>query len=348
MRRNGLAPSPSFTLFSQLPCELRLQIWHDALPACEGSAVYFYRDWKWEPSIPSPSSPRRPILETDAELACDVVHPHVPVHHLPHVSVCYEAREVALQWAARHGLSLQLHERAWDEEHDAGGRVVVRPWHPGRGDTVYVGRERWDDFCQRPCTFPFDGAAAVYYGTVDGGYAAMPAPSTSSSSSSAAAGGGGGGGGGGLFARPTPRSVEIRALAVPATDVPVRALAGLLHCLPNLARLQLVYGALPQPHEREDEALVPRRWTLVSAHHCEAGGVRPWRYTDAPMGGGRYAPCEEAPLEGEALRRHVDEVERSLLREVKRCEVESEARDAVEGDDSLPFTLEAVVLVREP
>ncbi|OAA51386.1 hypothetical protein BBO_01333 [Beauveria brongniartii RCEF 3172] len=237
MRRNGLAPSPSFTLFSQLPCELRLQIWHDSLPASEGSAVYFFRDWKWEPSIPSPSP--RPILETDAELACDVVHPHVPVHHLPHVSVCYEAREVALQWAARHGLSLQLHERAWDEEHDAGGRVVVRPWHPGRGDTVY-------------------------------------------------------------------------------------------------------------PHEREDEALVPRRWTLVSAAHHEAGGVRPWRYTDAPMGGGRYAPGEEAPLEGEALRRHVDEVEKSLLREVKRCEVESEARDAVEGDDSLPFTLEAVVLVREP
>ncbi|KAM3554860.1 hypothetical protein MY1884_005914 [Beauveria asiatica] len=339
-RRNGLAPSPSFTLFRQLPCELRLQIWHDSLPASEGSAVYFFRDWKWEPSVPPPSP--RPILEADAELACDVVRPHVPVRHLPHASVCCEAREVALQWAARRGLSLQLHERAWDEEHDAGGRVVVRPWHPGRGDSVYAGRDRWDDFCRRPCTFPFDGAAAVYYGTVDGGYAALPAPAAA------------GGCGGGLFARPTPRSVEIRALAVPAADVPARALAGLLHCLPNLARLQLVYGALPQPHEREDKALVPRRWTLVSAHGEAGGGggggVRPWRYTDAPMGGGGgwYAPGEEAPLEGEALRRHVDEVEKSLLREVKRCEVESEARDAVEGNDSLPFTLEAVVLVREP
>ncbi|OAA70972.1 hypothetical protein LEL_09563 [Akanthomyces lecanii RCEF 1005] len=338
MRPNGVTPSPSFTLFGQLPCELRLKIWHDALPESEGSAVYFFRDWKWKPHAPETAAdaPSRPLLETDDELGEDVVNPHVPVY-LPHISVNYEAREVALRWAARENLTLQLHERAWDEEHDAGGRVVVRPWQPRRGDAVYVGRDRWDDFCQRPCTFPFDGQAAVYYGTVDCGYAALS--STSPCAAAAASSGG-------LFGRPAPRSVEIRTLAIPAADVPGAALAGLLHCLPNLERLQLVYGPLPQPHEREDEALVPRRWALTSAHD-EAAGVRPFHFTDAPMGGGRYAArADEAPLLGERLLKHVDDVEKMLLREVKRCEVESEARDAVEGDDSLPFTLEAVVLAR--
>ncbi len=342
MRRpNGLAPSPTFSLFSKLPCELRLQIWHDALPDAEGSAVYFFRDWRWKPHTPPPPSDAvRPVTERDAELDEDVVNPHVPVRHLPHVSVCYEAREVALKWAARNKLSLQIHERAWDEEHDAGGRVVVRPWQP-RQDAVYVGRDRWDEFCQRPCTFPFDGQAAVYYGTVDCGYGSLngATPSTSSSSPSSP----------GLFSRPAPHTVEIRTLAIPAADVPGAALAGLLHCLPNLERLQLVYGPLPQPYEREDEALVPRRWTLGCAHAAaEVDGVRPFYYTDAPMGGGRYAPrADEAPLLGTSLLKHVDDVEKMLLREVKRCEVESEARDAVEGNDSLPFTVEAVVLVRE-
>ncbi|TQV94975.1 hypothetical protein V2A60_009947 [Cordyceps javanica] len=367
MRPNGVAPSPTFTLFRQLPCELRLKIWHDSLPATEGSAVYFFRDWKWKPEDPTRGrgGAASPILETDDDLGEDVVHPHVPVH-LPQISVSYEARQVALRWAARHGLDLRIHERAWDEEHDAGGRIVVRPWQPRRGDAVYVCRDRWDDFCRRPCTFPFDGQAAVYYGTADCGYAAA-------SSSSC------------IFGRPAPRSVEIRTLAVPiavavaavdqgkqeddegddeeegrdeeeeeeAVAPFARALAGLLHCLPNLTRLQLVYGPVPQPYEREDEALVPRRWALESAHEASdsgvrgGGGVRPFYYTDAPRGGGRYAAREgETPLRGEALQRHVEDVERALLREVKRCEVESEARDAVEGNDRLPFTLEAVVFAR--
>ncbi|KAJ6785510.1 hypothetical protein PWT90_10584 [Aphanocladium album] len=337
MRRNGLAPSPSFTLFSKLPCELRLQIWQDSLPESETNAVYFFRDWKWKPHTPSiissssSSTPPTPLIETDNELGEDVVNPHVPIY-LPQVSVNHEAREVALKWAARNNLSVQLHERAWDEDEDAGGRIVTRPWEPRR-DAVYVGSDKWDEFCQRACTFPFDGQAAVYYGTVDCGYASLNGASPTSPSSS-------------LFGRPTPRSVEIRTLAVPAADVRGRELAGLLHCLPNLETLQLVYGKLPQPHEREEEPLVPRRWTLASAHDEADGGVRPFYYTDAPMGGGRYAPRDEEPLRGETLLKHVDDVEKMLLREVKQCEVESEARDAVEGDDSLPFTLEAVVMVR--
>ncbi|EGX95637.1 hypothetical protein CCM_00291 [Cordyceps militaris CM01] len=345
MRPNGVAPSRTFTLFQQLPCELRLQIWQDALPDAEGSAVYFFRDWKWNPAEAPDNDDHhhhqpRPVLETDTELGEDIVNPHVPVDGLAHVCVNHEARSVALKWAARHGLAaLQLHERAWDEPHDAGGRVVVRPWQPRRrGDAVYVGMDRWDDFCRRPCTFPFDGQAAVYYGTVDCGYYAWSSATS------------------GLFARPAPHSVAIRTLALPAAaaGVAARALAGLLHCLPNLRRLQLVYGPLPQPHEREDEPLVPRRWTLADAH-AMTDGVRPFYYyaDDAPMGGGggggggRYAPREgEAPLRGRALLEHVQQVERILLSEVKRCEVESEARDAVEGEDRLPFTLEAVVFVR--
>ncbi|OAA62997.1 hypothetical protein ISF_04873 [Cordyceps fumosorosea ARSEF 2679] len=337
MPANGAAPSPVFTLFTRLPCELRLAIWEHALPSSRDfdlCAVYFFRDWKWNPHEPSSS---RPVLETDDELGEDVVNPHVPLPHLPHVSVCHEARSVALRWAAarqphnRLAAGLQVHERAWDEDVDAGGRLAVRAWQPRR-DAVYVGRERWDDFCRRPCTFPFDGQAAVYYGTVDGGYAAASHHHHHHS----------------LFGRPAPRGVEIRTLAIPAgADIPGRALAGLLHCLPNLERLRLVYGPLPQPHEREDEPLVPRRWTLRSADGVP-DGVRVHHYTDAPMGGGRYAPREEdgEPLRGEALRRHVDEVERMLLREVKRCEVESEARDAVESHDRLPFTLEAAVFER--
>lgn len=332
MRRQGLAPSPSFTLFRQLPCELRLKIWQDSLPATETNAVYFFRDWKWKPHAPVPHTPQ-PLLETDDELGEDVVNPHVPIY-LPQICVNHEAREVALKWAKKHNLTLQLHERAWDEDRDAGGQVVVRPWQPA-SDAVYVGSDKWDEFCQRPCTFPFDGQAAVYYGTVDCGYAALNgAPSPSSVSSAT-----------GLFERPAPRQhVAIRTLAVPAADVRGRELAGLLHCLPNLEKLQLVYGPLPQPHEREEEPLVPRRWGLASAPY---DGVKPFYYTDAPHGGGRYAAREEeAPLQGTELLKHVDDVEKMLLREVKQCEVESEARDAVEGDDRLPFTLEAVVFAR--
>lgn len=327
--------TPSFTLFSQLPCELRLKIWQDSLPASESNAVYFFRDWKWKPHTPSRplTSPPAPLLEEDADLEADIINPHVPIT-LPQIHVNHEARQVAVKWAQRHNLHIQIHERAWDEDYDAGGRIVIRPWQPAQ-DAVYVGSDRWDEFCQRPCTFPFDGRAAVLYGTVDCGYDALSGSSPTTSSPSWS-----------LFSRPSPRSVEIRSLAVPAADARGGQLAGLLHCLPNLEVLKLVYGPLPQPHEREDEALVPRRWALEDADGKD--GVRPFYYTDAPMGGGRYAAREgEEVLRGATLRAHVQGVERMLLREVKRCEVESEAREMVEEEDKLPFRVEAVVFARE-
>lgn len=331
MHRNGRSKPPTFTLFNQLPCELRLKIWEDSLPESEGNAVYFFRDWKWNPHTPATDSPS-PLIEEDDELNEDIINPHVPIS-LPQVLVNHEAREVALRWAEKNNITLSIHERAWDEDHDAGGRIVTRSWQP-KQDAVYISSDKWDEFFERPCTFPFDGDAAVLYGTVDCGYSSLSdAPSTSFPSS--------------VFGRPDPRTVQIRTLAVPAADVRGRQLAGLLHCMPNLERLKLVYGQLPQPHEREEEPLVPRRWALENAHEV-AEGVRPYYYTDAPRGGGRYAAREEeAPLEGTSLLEHVHEVERMLLRELKQCEVESEARDAVEQDDSLPFLLEAVVFSRE-
>lgn len=113
-----------FHLFPQLPPELRIQIWRDALPSKIGPALYPYTSSSW----------RRDPATGDVQLKLGDARFDVPL-----ASVNLEARGVALAWAAKQNIKV----RAVEGKHSC--PVLARPFHPEL-DAIYVSEANWDHF----------------------------------------------------------------------------------------------------------------------------------------------------------------------------------------------------------
>ncbi|RTE80615.1 hypothetical protein BHE90_004846 [Fusarium euwallaceae] len=132
--------SPSFTLFPNLPPELRTRIWQHALPVI-GPAICRYRKGLWHPRYLQPGDEGyHPDLEDkiDLEFRPDLVI-QIPVE-LPLILVNSEARHVALEWARQHGIKIPP---------QGDGHTCMRPFDPQR-DTIYVETSQIEDFYNAP------------------------------------------------------------------------------------------------------------------------------------------------------------------------------------------------------
>ena len=114
-------PTFTFPQFSQLPAELRNQIWADSLPEKDDPLLYLYRKGYWAPGNPERTESNLLTFGFDHTL----LHP-VRVKS-PLLSVNREARGVAFNWMHKHGIeqhfcqNTQCHifVRAFDPTQDA-------------------------------------------------------------------------------------------------------------------------------------------------------------------------------------------------------------------------------------
>lgn len=137
----------AFHLFPNLPPELRLQIWQDALPDQAGPGLYNYRPACWEPS----TVPQRHYL------ALEFRHDRLgrTVLDTPLTSVSREARDVALAWAAEQdAVEILRVMRRESSSSSTCGRgplppLLVRRFDP-RCDVLYVSLDDWHRFYTEP------------------------------------------------------------------------------------------------------------------------------------------------------------------------------------------------------
>ncbi|KAL4745202.1 hypothetical protein BDW72DRAFT_198873 [Aspergillus terricola var. indicus] len=141
-----------FYLFLRLPLELRLQIWHDALPAGPPieSTVFSYRKGCWGPRHLTPGDPEYDPMHEELNLNFEFDHTLLdPIEiELPLVHVNHEARSVALEWARKQNLQGRFTKRNSQ-------LLFLRPFNADT-DTIYVSRSQWHDFIREPMERPFE------------------------------------------------------------------------------------------------------------------------------------------------------------------------------------------------
>ncbi|KAL3486901.1 hypothetical protein BJX62DRAFT_214557, partial [Aspergillus germanicus] len=141
-----------FHLFPHLPAELRLQIWHDALPATLStrSAVFPYKKGCWGPRHLTPGDPEYDSLHEDLNLNFEFDHTLLdPLEiSLPLFQVNHEAHSVALQWIQTQNLTTRFDKQKNE-------LVFLRPFNADT-DTLYVSRGQWNDFICEPLERPFE------------------------------------------------------------------------------------------------------------------------------------------------------------------------------------------------
>ncbi|KAI0468178.1 hypothetical protein F4859DRAFT_216941 [Xylaria cf. heliscus] len=128
----------TFPLFSNLPPELRNQIWQDALPNRVGAGLYFYKQGccgpEWVSTLDGGSdherSTRTMVLEFQHSLLDDARF------DIPLAFVSREARSIALAWAEEQGLKVCS---------SANGPIFLCPFNPRR-DVLYIAPDQWDGF----------------------------------------------------------------------------------------------------------------------------------------------------------------------------------------------------------
>ncbi|KAL9623224.1 MAG: hypothetical protein Q9160_002539 [Pyrenula sp. 1 TL-2023] len=130
--------------FSNLPPELRNQIWRDALPGHIGSALYFYRKGCWCPRCLSESDKDYDREDDERNLNFEFCHDLLDdiQFEVSLVSVNHEARAIALTWVREEAIEIRPSEGA---PHP----VFVRPFDPAR-DVLYIAPDAWDDFLAEP------------------------------------------------------------------------------------------------------------------------------------------------------------------------------------------------------
>ena len=145
--------SPMFPLFSDLPAELRNQIWRNALPYPTGPTLHFYKPGCWCPRQLTESDQRwdpNDELNLDLEFRYDLLnHPHIEI---PLISVNHESRAIALAWVREQGIETHFRDDSGDENGDNDSRqqqqrldFFVRPFDL-MNDAVYVAPDQWDEF----------------------------------------------------------------------------------------------------------------------------------------------------------------------------------------------------------
>ncbi|KAF2157915.1 hypothetical protein K461DRAFT_274154 [Myriangium duriaei CBS 260.36] len=152
MLRSSSSSSPSqnairmtFPRFSELPTELRNQIWHDTLPDKIGSAAYFYNRNCWTVQC-----------RTEADLdydhsAADVSH-HIIFREASLDPVCLdismlnvnqEARDIAVAWVRQQGLRLESCRGNKNQ-------LVAQCLFDRTRDAVYLAPDFWYHFGAEP------------------------------------------------------------------------------------------------------------------------------------------------------------------------------------------------------
>ncbi|KAI1877383.1 hypothetical protein JX265_003391 [Neoarthrinium moseri] len=132
-----------FTVFPELPLELRREIWRRALPE-RVPTLYPYWNSSWDV---------RYLKESDAGYQPDVVGQDLIMEFnirdlraahvkLPSVYVNREAREVALAWARQHGIRIQSYGYT--------GLPFFRQPFQASYDTLYVPADQWHEFKDGP------------------------------------------------------------------------------------------------------------------------------------------------------------------------------------------------------
>ncbi|KAJ0415773.1 hypothetical protein BJY00DRAFT_304611 [Aspergillus carlsbadensis] len=145
-----MAKTAKFHLFPSLPPELRLQIWHDALPAALGPAVFPYQTGCWGPRHLTPGDPEYDSLHEDLNLNFEFDHTllnpleiNIPLFHVNH-----EARSAALHWVQQQNLTTRFDKQTKQ-------LAFLRPFN-AETDTLYVSRTQWNDFICEPLERPFE------------------------------------------------------------------------------------------------------------------------------------------------------------------------------------------------
>ncbi|KAK7416194.1 hypothetical protein QQX98_005391 [Neonectria punicea] len=116
---------PSFTLFSELPAELRNRIWRQVLPEQDGPALYPFRTGFWRPRYLSASD--------------EGYDAHAGDNAILEFFVSREARSIALGWLREQNIKAHFDE-------DGQCFSLTRPFDSMR-DTLYIADSEFLDFC---------------------------------------------------------------------------------------------------------------------------------------------------------------------------------------------------------
>lgn len=143
--------TPTFPLFPDLPPELRIQIWQDALPAI-GPALYPYKLGCWEPGLRTESDRDYTPGRDDQNWLLEFRHDRLGAARLDIalVSVNTEARDVALAWAAAAAQGIEVVRGGGG----TGQPVLLRNFDPER-DAMYVPPADWPRFLAEELELPF-------------------------------------------------------------------------------------------------------------------------------------------------------------------------------------------------
>jgi hypothetical protein len=134
---------PTFPHFPSLPAELRILIWHGALPEKDNPALIFFKKGCWRRRRLSeteqgydPTDPSHPHFYFDPELL-DHVEVNVPLFF-----VNSEARRIALAWCREQRISLR-------SSRNQQSLIFSRPFN-SKHDVLYVPLDQWDGFLCEP------------------------------------------------------------------------------------------------------------------------------------------------------------------------------------------------------
>ncbi|GIJ91453.1 hypothetical protein Asppvi_010418 [Aspergillus pseudoviridinutans] len=134
---------PTFPHFTRLPPELRILIWHAALPEKDSPALIFFKKGCWLERRLSeteqgydPTDPSHPHFYFSPELL-DQVEVNVPLFF-----VNREARSIALAWCREQGISVRFSGNQQSP-------IFARPFN-SQHDVLYVPLEQWDEFLVEP------------------------------------------------------------------------------------------------------------------------------------------------------------------------------------------------------
>ncbi|KAJ4422584.1 hypothetical protein N0V82_002703 [Gnomoniopsis sp. IMI 355080] len=140
----------SFTLFPDLPTELRLHIWNKALPDYIPPALFSWKPRCWKIRFLMNNEPESEPNRDDLNLVLEFRHSMLgPARfHLPLVSVNNEARGIALSWAAENGIDI-------DQVGEKDGPVLKRAFDP-ESDAIYFPLDCWNDFLYEAANRAFE------------------------------------------------------------------------------------------------------------------------------------------------------------------------------------------------
>lgn len=137
----------TFHFFSDLPPELRNQIWRNALPEKVRPGLYFYKKGYWCPRRLTESDEGYDPVRDDLNLLFEFRHDLLdkPQLELPLVFVNREARGIALTWVREQGITIRPRPNGNGGQYPA----FVLPFDPMR-DALYIAFDDWNDCMMEP------------------------------------------------------------------------------------------------------------------------------------------------------------------------------------------------------